>query len=161
MLQIRSNCKKTTWIRPLPHLDPRRDLCVVEVTRSACWKGEGTAPAATSPLMWAMSARRYAFSSPQSWNTHTPLVWWRGNTQKDISLKENRHGEAVNSVLLISIRSPLHTTHFTGRSMPWWTHPFLFLFVLLSKLKNSGLDGFFTQHVIDWAQLVIITTLTA
>lgn len=44
----------TVW----PYLAPRRDLCVVEVTRSACSKGEGMALAATRPLIWAMSASR-------------------------------------------------------------------------------------------------------
>ena len=31
-------------------------MCVVVVTTSACWKGEGITPAATSPEMWAISA---------------------------------------------------------------------------------------------------------
>lgn len=39
---------------------PRRLLCVVVVTTSAKSKGDGTTPAATSPLMWAMSASRIA-----------------------------------------------------------------------------------------------------
>ena len=67
----------------------------------------------------------------------------RGDKQGDISLKEERHIAAVNGALLISVHSPLHTTHFTGRPMRWWTHPFLFIFVLFSKLMNSGLDVFF------------------
>lgn len=49
------------------HLAPRRVLCVVLVTRSACSKGEGMALAATSPLMCAMSASRYAFTSSHTW----------------------------------------------------------------------------------------------
>lgn len=50
-----------------PHLAPRRVLCVVLVTRSACSKGDGMALAATSPLMCAMSASRYAFTSSHTW----------------------------------------------------------------------------------------------
>lgn len=40
----------------ISYLAPLRDLCVVEVTRSACSKGEGIDLAATRPLIWAMSA---------------------------------------------------------------------------------------------------------
>lgn len=43
---------------PFTHLAPLSDLCVVVVTRSAWSKGEGMAPAATRPLMWAMSDSR-------------------------------------------------------------------------------------------------------
>lgn len=49
------------------YLAPRRDLWVVEVTMSACSKGEETAPAATSPLIWAMSASMYALMSVHNW----------------------------------------------------------------------------------------------
>ena len=40
---------------------PRSDLCVVVVTTSAYSKGDGITPAATNPLMCAMSANRIAF----------------------------------------------------------------------------------------------------
>lgn len=46
------------WHSSCSYLAPLRDLCVVDVTRSAYSKGEGIAPAATRPLMWAMSAIR-------------------------------------------------------------------------------------------------------
>lgn len=49
------------------HLAPRRVLCVVLVTTSACSKGDGITLAATSPLMWAMSASRYALTSSHTW----------------------------------------------------------------------------------------------
>ena len=41
-----------------PARQPLSVLCVVVETMSACSKGEGTTPAATSPLMCAMSAIR-------------------------------------------------------------------------------------------------------
>lgn len=56
------------------HLAPRRVLCVVLVTTSACSKGDGMALAATSPLMWAMSASRYALTSSHTWGHHGHLL---------------------------------------------------------------------------------------
>mmetsp|Transcript_37835 Transcript_37835/g.75401 ORF Transcript_37835/g.75401 Transcript_37835/m.75401 type:complete len:254 (-) Transcript_37835:632-1393(-) len=47
----------------IPALGPRRDLCVVVVTTSQCSKGDGCKPVATRPLMWAMSAIKYAPTS--------------------------------------------------------------------------------------------------
>ena len=43
-----------------PPRGPRRVLCVVVVTMSACGKGLGWTPAATSPAMWAISMNRMA-----------------------------------------------------------------------------------------------------
>lgn len=42
----------------MPARQPRSVLCVVVDTTWQCSKGEGTTPAATSPLMCAMSAMR-------------------------------------------------------------------------------------------------------
>lgn len=50
-----------------PDLAPRRVLWVVVVTTSACLKGEGITLPATRPLMWAMSASRYALTSSHTW----------------------------------------------------------------------------------------------
>mmetsp|Transcript_28217 Transcript_28217/g.63810 ORF Transcript_28217/g.63810 Transcript_28217/m.63810 type:complete len:202 (-) Transcript_28217:590-1195(-) len=47
----------------IPPRGPRRLLCVVVVTTSACGKGEGCKPVATKPLMWAMSTKRKAPTS--------------------------------------------------------------------------------------------------
>ena len=46
-----------------PPRGPRRVLWVVVVTMSACGKGLGCRPAATSPAMWAMSTKRSASTS--------------------------------------------------------------------------------------------------
>lgn len=49
---------------------PRSDLWVVVVTTSAYSKGDGMTPAATSPLICAMSARRTAFCLSQICQLH-------------------------------------------------------------------------------------------
>jgi hypothetical protein len=50
----------TLRMKIMPARGPLSDLCVVVVTTSAYSKGESTTPAATRPLMWAMSTSRYA-----------------------------------------------------------------------------------------------------
>lgn len=59
--------EKQGWASGESDLAPRRVLWVVVVTTSACLKGEGITLAATKPLMWAMSARRCALTSSQTW----------------------------------------------------------------------------------------------
>ena len=44
----------------IPERGPRSDLCVVEVTTSAYWKGDFCSPVATRPEMCAMSIIMYA-----------------------------------------------------------------------------------------------------
>ena len=44
------------WHITMPPRGPRRVLCVVVVTNSACGTGLGCSPTATIPAMWAMSA---------------------------------------------------------------------------------------------------------
>ena len=49
--------------RIIPPRGPRRVLCVVVVTMSATFTGEGCAPPATSPAKWAMSTIKTAPTS--------------------------------------------------------------------------------------------------
>eukprot|EP00438_Fugacium_kawagutii_P014154 Skav213267 [mRNA] locus=scaffold2944:18558:18797:- [translate_table: standard] len=47
----------------MPARGPRKDLWVVVVTTSQCWKGDGCSPVATKPEMCAMSAIKIAPTS--------------------------------------------------------------------------------------------------
>ena len=55
---------RSVRLKMRPPRPPRRVLCVVVVTMSACGNGLGWTPAATRPAMWAMSTNR---SAPTPW----------------------------------------------------------------------------------------------
>mmetsp|Transcript_27688 Transcript_27688/g.87539 ORF Transcript_27688/g.87539 Transcript_27688/m.87539 type:complete len:329 (+) Transcript_27688:28-1014(+) len=76
-----------------PPRGPRRLLCVVLVTTSACGKGDGCRPVATRPLMCAMSTSKYAPTSSQMLR-NSPQSMIRGYAEAPAMIIRGRNWRA-------------------------------------------------------------------